>query len=223
MPHSTEGDYSGMCPHCGRGVGFGELRDAFTPFPSRDFYQEEGAKEHEFWYLVKQCRIDDCLGVVFLKVRRSDKAVVESYPYRNALPDILSKSIQSAGIREDMAEAVSCFHAKAYKAVAMMCRCVVQGIAQDMGIKSGRNPQEQIKKMRAKNLITERMFTSAMLISQFGGFSAHPRNDGLDDITKDQADRILVVTNRLLMMIYGLSDPNKAFNKEIQEKRQPKS
>ena len=101
-----------------------------------------------------------------------------------------------------------------------MCRRVVQGIAKDKEILGDTN-KEQIKAMRSAGLIAEPMFDAAHEIRHYGGYGAHPQDDGLDDITPAIAESLLELTNQFLQNIYVMAGRNAELAQRRQAVAQP--
>jgi uncharacterized protein DUF4145 len=101
-----------------------------------------------------------------------------------------------------------------------MCRRAIQDIAKNEHIEGDTN-KEQIKNMRNSGLITKAMFDSAHEIRHYGGYGAHPQDDGLDDITPDIADSLLELTNQFLQNIYVMTGKNAELARRRQSVKQP--
>ena len=82
-----------------------------------------------------------------------------------------------------------------------MCRRVMQQIASDKVV-TGSRLMDQIDALHSSGLITKSLHEAAHEIRHFGNFGAHPRDDGLDDISGDDADVILKLTNQFLVDLY---------------------
>jgi len=203
-----------VCPYCGVSVSLEEVG------PARRGWNGEDA-ESQYWYLTKQCPRKSCHGVVFVKVNR-DFALVESYPYPSVLPASFDDSIPIK-VREDMAEAVRCYHARALRAAVIMCRRVIQDIAKEKKLDGDTN-KEQIKRMFDSGLVTKALFDSAHEVRHFGGFAAHPQDDGLDDITLEIAQQMLEVVNQFASNIYVMPAKNANLSRIRQQaKQKPKN
>jgi len=201
----TVDGYDLDCPYCG----------VFTSF----MVEGSGGFDDLFLYQVVRCRRKDCWQLVFLKVLKNDDRVVEIYPYPNSTPESFSDSIPKA-IREDMAEAMKCYHAGALRMAIVACRRVIQDIARDKKIDADSN-REQIKAMLDKGIITAPMSDAAQEIRHFGGYGAHPQDDGLDNITKDIAAGMLDLTDWFLKVTYEMTGRATAFAKRRQAVKQP--
>jgi len=228
------------CPYCGKSIRLvamdsAQSYDRFYPdkigVDVEERVETEDGTVVKRTYFVCECPRKTCKGKIFAVVGKFEDGtpegttrIVESYPYPNVSATTLSASIPRL-IREDFAEASRCFYAHSYKGVVVLCRRVVQDIVihlketEKIEIE-GRDPAEQIKELWRLGAITKDMFDTATHITQFGGFGAHPQNDGLDNISPALAERILEVTNQFLEALFVMRGRNKEFNKHIQEARQ---
>jgi hypothetical protein len=214
------------CPHCGFPVHFVLLDSANSDdrFDNAAAGIEEKTRNPEFGYmdktvyLVCRCPRSECRGIVFAIAdgRRQISAV---YPYTRATADGFDRSIPHK-IRDDFAEATRTFYASAFKSCVVMCRRVVQDIAKDKNI-SGDTNKQVIKAMHDSGLITKPMFDAAHEIRHYGGYGAHPQDDGLDDITPEIAESLLELTNQFLQNIYVMEGKNAALAKKRQQVKQP--
>lgn len=118
-----------------------------------------------------------------------------------------------------MAEAVRCYHAKALRAAVIMCRRVIQGIAKQKKLEGDTN-KDQIKQMFDSGLVTKALFDAAHEVRHFGGFAAHPQDDGLDNITSDAAQEMLEIISQFTNNIYVMPAKNAAFAKMRQQAKQ---
>ena len=183
----------------------------------------------KYAYLVCQCPRNVCRRRIFVKVAyiKTDdggigpRTIVEAYPAANVSPNNFPDFIPRK-IREDFAEASRCRNTKAFKGCVVMCRRVIQDIAKDKKI-AGKTNKEQIKRMHVSGLITKAMFDSAHEIRHYGGFGAHPQDDGLDDITSAIAESLLVLTGQFLENIYVMTERNKELAKRRQQAKQAPS
>jgi len=100
-----------------------------------------------------------------------------------------------------------------------MCRRVIQDIAKEKKLDGDTN-KEQIKQMFDSGLITKALFDAAHEVRHFGGFAAHPQDDGLDNITPDIAGEMLEIVNQFANNIYVMPAKNAAFSKLRQQAKQ---
>jgi hypothetical protein len=207
------------CPRCGVVVNLNTLDSAWTHDEmGSPMAGIEGAQRS---WLICQCPRTSCRAIVFVIAEPvgSARQIKEVYPYTSASASTFSDSIPS-NIREDFAEGSRCFFASAYKATVVMCRRVVQDIAQEKKLE-GETIKTTIKNMYDAGLITKPLFDAAHEIRHFGGFGAHPQDDGLDNIGKDDAAEMLTMTNQFLEHIYVLAKQAAAFQDRRQQAAQP--
>jgi Domain of unknown function (DUF4145) len=219
---SAYGELDWDCPHCGFPVHFVLLDSASNKFLFDDVgagtEEETDSGFIEKAYLVCRCPRSECRGVAFA-VADGRAHITAVYPYTRATADSLDPSIPSK-IRDDFAEATRTFYANAYKSCVVMCRRVVQDIAKDKNIPGDTN-KKVIKAMHDSGLITKPMFDAAHEIRHYGGYGAHPQDDGLDDITPEIAESLLELTNQFLQNIYVMEGKNVALAKKRQQAKQP--
>jgi hypothetical protein len=150
-------------------------------------------------YLICRCPRRTC-DPMFVVYDRLNGYVTRVYPYPNTRADGFHKAIPAA-IREDWAEAHRCFNGEGYRGTVAMCRRAMQSIAQDKGA-SGDKLHQQIDDLFAKQLITKSLHDVAHEIRHFGNFGAHPRDDGLDNIGRDDALAVMRLTGQFLTDLY---------------------
>lgn len=211
------------CPHCGFLVHLVLLDSAKDDGKNQITFAAGIETETPYTgeratYLLCRCPRASCRGFVFAVVDDNGKIKV-AYPYTHATADSFDRHIPQF-IREDMAEATRSFYASALKGTVVLCRRVIQDIAKDKKIEGGTN-KEQIKAMHATGLITGPMFTAAHEIRHYGGYGAHPQDDGLDDITPEIAESLLELTNQFLQNIYVMDGRNKELAARRQAAAQP--
>src|SRR5690242_1032487 len=164
-------ELSWPCPFCGVTVELQAIKSVFSG---------------EADYLICRCpRTRHCGALLFVKYDRTirPERIAEVYPFPNASAETFSDVIPPK-LRDDYAEAVRCFYAKAYKGVVVMARRFLQNLARDKGIKRGENIKKEIAELFAKGLITKSLHDAAHELRHFGGFGAHPQDDGLDNVTR---------------------------------------
>jgi hypothetical protein len=144
------GEYHLDCRHC--------TPPAFTRFEQlgqHSTYIDGESKS----YAVAKCT--KCREIVFLTLGYGnyEHHVVGIYPHPKSTPESFPHSVPAA-IRRDFAEAMTCFHARAFKASVVMCRRVIFTIAKEHKIE-GDTTREQIKALSDAGLITKALFDAA--------------------------------------------------------------
>lgn len=196
-----------QCPFCGVTVSFRVLK-AFNPTTALD----------DNLYLICQCPRKGCRSIVFGKYDGLNNHLSEVFPYPSMSEASWPDSIP-ARIREDIAEATRCFYTLAYKGVVVMCRRTLQNVAKDKKCETT-ELKDQIKELREKGLITDSLFDASHEIRHFGGFGAHPQDDGLDKTTKVEADAVFEFVQQILQHVYILPAKTKELARKRQEIRQ---
>jgi hypothetical protein len=214
------------CPHCGFPAHLLLLDSTnnddanwVQPAAGIEIGNEDSDPGEHVVYLLCRCPRASCKGFVFAVADAETRRIKQAYPYTRATADSFERSIPQ-NIREDFAEATRAIHATAYKASVVMCRRVIQDIAKEKHIPGDTN-KEQIKQMNASGLITKPMFDAAHEIRHYGGFGAHPQDDGLDEITRETAESLLELTNQFLQNIYVMAGRNAELAKRRQATAQP--
>ncbi|MCW4025819.1 MAG: DUF4145 domain-containing protein [Candidatus Bathyarchaeota archaeon] len=107
----------------------------------------------------------------------------------------------------DYAEASNCFNADSYKATVVMCRRTLQNVGVKKGatkkyVKGGWIPlKEQIKSaFPQKEYPLINQLTDA--IKFLGDYGGHPNDDGIDQVTKEDAETILDFTFQILKIVF---------------------
>jgi len=150
-------------------------------------------------YLIARCPRDLC-DIFFVTYDRLNKRVRRIFPFPNTKSGDFHSAIPQK-IRKDFAEARRCWFTDANRGVVVMCRRAMQQIAIDKGA-SGNRLIDQIDDLHRSGLITKSLHDAAHEIRHFGNFGAHPRDDGLDAISSEDANVILKLTNQFLMDLY---------------------
>jgi len=130
--------------------------------------------------------------------------VARVFPEPQTSPDDYHESIPE-NIRKDFAEAKRCYFADAYKGTVVMCRRVVQLVVRDkISDKTvwEMKLHKQIDELLKAGLITKSLHELSTEIRHFGNFGAHPQDDGLDNITPEDAETIETFTGDLLVDLY---------------------
>ncbi len=178
------------CPRCGHLV-------RAIPQTQPIYHISETSDTHA--YLVVRCPRHLC-ALAFVIYDRLNRCVDRVFPYPDCRASDFHESIPE-NIREDFAEARKCWFAGSNKGVVVLCRRVMQLIAIDKGAE-GDKLIDQIDSLFSKGLITKSLHDAAHEIRYFGNFGAHPRNDGLDNISNDDTKIVTRLTNQFLTDLY---------------------
>lgn len=178
------------CPRCGHLVrGIPETQPIYHISTHSDQYA----------HLIVRCPRHLC-DLSFVEYDRLNNRVYRVFPYPDTRASDFHKSIPEK-IREDFAEVRKCWFGGSNKGVVVLCRRVMQLIAEDKGAK-GKRLIDQIDDLLSKGLITKSLYDGAHEIRYFGNFGAHPRDDGLDNITDEDSRIIMRLVNQFLTDLY---------------------
>jgi len=194
----------GMCPHCSL--------PSFHSFVVGPFIRgAEGDRPAESNVLV-QCQ--NCRGVTYVVGTRPNTATFydykESFPLQDPEASV-DKTILS-GVRDDFVEALKCKSVSAYKATVVMCRRALQASCQQLGA-SGTRLISQIDDLATKGKITTALKEMAHDIRKLGNDGAHPDEDGLGEVTKEDAEDILEFTRQYFEHVYVMPARSEAYRK----------
>jgi len=78
-----------------------------------------------------------------------------------------------------------------------MCRRGLESLADNLNA-NGKYLAQKLEYLKDKGLIMESTYHLASGIRQFGNYGAHPQNDLLKDIDKNEATIVLNVAERIL-------------------------
>lgn len=133
----------------------------------------------------------------------TDKFPLSSHEWGN-----YHKSIPDS-VRKDYAESHKCFSVGAYKGSVALCRRIIEAICHNkLGEKikdleyEEKTPYKLIDELKESGLITENLRSTAHEIRHLGNYGVHFQNDGLEEVSFDEAKEILGFTNHLLNELY---------------------
>lgn len=92
------------------------------------------------------------------------------------------------------------------KSVAAMSRRAVQGICIDKQASPKKVLRDQIDELGTSQALHRNLVQWAHQIRLFGNVGAHPGDDGLEDITEDEARQVVAFLDELLRYVYELPD-----------------
>ena len=182
------------CPKCKQQV---------RGVPKTDPKWEGGGLSEQWVHLIVQCPTQYC-RLSFITYDTLNNRVARVFPEPQTSPDDYHESIPE-NIRKDFAEAKRCYFADAYKGTVVMCRRVVQLVVRDkISDKTvwEMKLHKQIDELLKAGLITKSLHELSTEIRHFGNFGAHPQDDGLDNITPEDAETIETFTGDLLVDLY---------------------
>jgi len=179
-----------QCPNCG-------IRVRAVSQTKAIYHISECSDQYA--YLIVRCPRDVC-GIAFVMYDRLNNRIARVFPFPRTDASTYHEAIPQV-VRDDFAEARRCWCADAYKGVVVMCRRAIQAIAVDKGAK-GDHPWKQIDNMLAEGVITKSLQGAAHEVRFFGAYGAHPRDDGLDSISADDALAVMEIVEQFLEDLY---------------------
>jgi len=105
-------------------------------------------------------------------------------------------------VLDDYIEAVSTFNINAYKASVAMARRALQQALEDKGATKGSKLLDQINELEGKGLLSKPTSYLAHAVRAFGNYGAHPNDDLLAQITRDDAETTLMAAKKILKELY---------------------
>lgn len=124
------------------------------------------------------------------------------YP-SEGIPRVRTKGVPDHVVA-DYEEALSCHQVQAYKAAVTMTRRAVQAVCLDLGAAPRQSLIEQIDELHGKGEFTNRLQRLAHSVRSFGNTGAHPGDDGLDEVSHDEASQSIAFLEHLLQHVYIL-------------------
>lgn len=185
------------CPHCGDTV-------ALLPLASQPVNTQDCS------YFVARCPNHKRQGCkpIFAVYQPLNDYIQERYPIPTFDASSMHEAIPEA-IREDYAEGTRCSYVDSYKAVVVMCRRVLEAAACDKLESKAKDAKGATLKLHAlidllhgEGFITKDLKDSAHEIRHFGNYGAHVQDDGLDQVTRKEAEDAREVTWQFLYSIY---------------------
>ena len=159
----------------------------------------------------KTIRCLECSNVTLLHFKQGH-AEPDLYP---SSPKASADHRIPSPIRDDFIEAQKDFSIGSHKSAVVMCRRALQAAAVEKGATKGKKLWEQIDELANQHVIIPEMAKMAHQIRLEGNIGAHPDEDGLEDIAKDDATEVIDFTEAFLAAIYVI--PRKV--EEVKTKR----
>jgi len=123
-------------------------------------------------------------------------------------PPIQSPAIPE-NVQRDYNEATACLAIGAYRASAAMCRRALESSAIERGASKARLV-DQVDELLQKSVISPQLAEWAHEIRFWGNIGVHPDEDGLADVTPDDAGEIMQFTTEYLEHVYIMPERVKA-------------
>ncbi len=198
----------GTCAWCQRDVAFEVVFGSLTR-PDVPGLPPGTSELHEVW----RCPRKDCyrstyrVGIGMLVHEGSGLTHWEFQEVLHQWPAAGSRQPHEAipkPVAEDWVEAHLCLGIGAYKAAAAMARRAAQGICIDKKAKPGKLVA-QIKELVQAGHLHPQLGDWADQVRLFGNTGAHPGDDSLDTVSKEDADDALAFLDQLLEWTYVAS------------------
>lgn len=101
---------------------------------------------------------------------------------------------------DDFGEALACSRVEAYKATVVMCRRGLENLVDELNV-NGNYLAKKLEDLKNSGIILDSTYHLASGIRQFGNYGAHPQDDLLKDIDKNEATIVLNAAERILRKI----------------------
>jgi uncharacterized protein YydD (DUF2326 family) len=137
----------------------------------------------------------DCVENFRVKYENNIVVYVEKRGIEIEIPETLSQNVV-----DDFEEALACSRVEAYKATVVMCRRGLESLADELNA-NGNYLAQKLEDLKNQGLIMEATYHIASGIRQFGNYGAHPQDDLLKDIDRNEAIMILNAVERILREI----------------------
>ena len=119
----------------------------------------------------------------------------------NARYEGLPQSIP-ADVRHDYIEAIKCYNVGAYRAAVAMARRALQQAAEVKGAPKGDKLVNQIQWLFNQGLIDKATKNLADSVRWFGNYGAHPQEDSLSQVTKEDAESAIRALKQILIKLW---------------------
>ena len=198
------------CPYCG----------ALSTF-SCIFSTKGTHRGYIFPFSVWSCHHCDRAIFITQKSSQYDHVVTERLEIESIFPSIESTVDERVpdGIAKDFIEAARCFNISAFKASVVISRRTIQKMCLNLGANKGEKLYEQIDQLKQAGKLHPDLADIATEIRFLGNDGAHPVDDGLDEITNEDAKEILDFTAELLDDLYVRPQKVLAMKKKREDKK----
>lgn len=199
------------CPYCHAVSAFDCV------FSSKGVYEN-------YYYPVSVWGCHNCDRAIFVRNERTEHEHVSSQSLN--IESILPASEHTVdkrvpvGIADDFIEATRDYNIASYKSSAVMARRTVQKMCVNLGATVGEKLHKQIEELKTNNKLHPDLADLATEIRFLGNDGAHPEDDGLDDITQEDAKEILSFAEELLDDLYVRPQKVAAMRKKRETKEE---
>lgn len=197
VPKTKASKITYRCPYCG-------VLATITPL--------QWVGEH----CICQCDNPECEKTFYSKVKNIGETVHTSgnilevdFKILETYPKYVPKKHVSIpqNIWSDYLEACNCFDVGAFKATVVMCRRMLQNVCLNRGAKKKDNNGNWISiRNQIKNAFPEKDYELIHKIADgikyFGDYGAHPQDDGIDNVRREDTKELLDFANSILDVAY---------------------
>ncbi|ASJ16724.1 hypothetical protein A3L04_06380 [Thermococcus chitonophagus] len=106
----------------------------------------------------------------------------------------------------DYVEAIKAYNVGAYRASVAMARRALQQALIDKGASKKKTLHQQIEELFERGLLDKATKSLADSVRYFGNYGAHPQDDMLAQVTKEDAKLVLDVLRKILCILYQAKD-----------------
>jgi hypothetical protein len=193
--NNTQVGASGDCPHCG-------VRSLFNPVVQGYVETQTG----NFQSIAQTAQCVSCKNFLLVTATKHAGQGATEFSLRAVYPidkpkDTVDGAVPKA-IADDFAEAMRCQFILAYKATVTMCRRALQAAVLEKMASPDRSLIHQIDELAEKGVITNPLKDMAHVIRLTGNVGAHPDEDGLKNVTDEDAEDILQFTKEFFHHVY---------------------
>lgn len=159
--------------------------------------QEEDFEPHQWTF----ARCEDCQTPHLLVREPLDYGTGDLTPWSAVFPEPARTlpHVVPRPLREDWDEAQRCLSVKAFTAVALVARRIVEGMCADQGAK-GRSLAAKLKNLKDRGLMEERLYDWSSLVREVGNEGAHEVQRG---VSAEDARETLQFVEALLDYMYA--------------------
>ena len=186
----------GECPHCS---DRSYMRPVGGPYLEANPHQRGNE-------IANAAQCESCKEFVLVVGDRNQTGNQVPYTLVNVYPlgkpdDRVPEAVPQV-IAADFKEALRCHWIQAYKATVGMCRRAVQATALEKKASAKKTLVDQIDELAAKGIITEPLKRMAHEVRLTGNVGAHPDEDGLKDVTEQDASDVVEFTREVFHHVY---------------------
>jgi|GEM_PF-1043217 len=210
--YAKQGNITLKCPYCKAMSAFSCMFNAVGTFQDKH-------------YPINVWKCHYCDRGIFIK----DRTTMDYYEAQKSLdievifpsnePEVNDKV--PAGISNDYIESAKCFNIAAYKASVVMARRAIQKMCLNLGADKTKKLYQQIEDLKNNGKLHSDLADIATEVRFLGNDGAHPEDDGLDEVSKEDAEEILGFTLELLDDLYVRPEKVREMRQRREAKKAP--